>query len=664
MRGPSAVQYGSDSLGGVINVITAVPDFTQSGVRATGAVEIGATTAAASGNGQAHVSIQAPRAALRVGGTHMSVGNLRPGRGVDSHAAVTRFLGVTSQSVNGTRLPSSGYDQSGAFASARVQAGGRALVSAFYAHESQTGSSRYDRIAGGDGLFRSGFDPQTLDFGTLRANVSRLAGFDDLAATFSVNRQGDGRFEQTRPAAVVDRQSAVTTALGYQLEVRKHRNRHALSLGAEYFDEDISAERTRLNPVTGAQTANRPDVPAGTTYGSLGVFAHDIFELVPGRVSVRGGLRYGKFTFATVPDPVLGVTKERVQSDAVTFSAGAVITISSRLNATFNVSRGFRAPNAADFGNVGLTGGGGFEVAPSTAAGLGGMVATSGAAGATSTGVPVPALGPEVVYAFEPGLRLRAGRVDASVTAFDIEYLDAIERRAIAFDRNIVGSTISGFEIVRQDANGLAFIAQDIRPVATRVNQGHARLLGFEAEGQVRLTARLALHAQTSMTNGRLLATGAYLRRLPPPLGSVGIRWSTNRLVVDGTVDFAARQRRVSPLDLTDARIGGVRTRASIASFFNGTATDMGLVAGGVLLQTGETLAQVQTRVLGTATSAPLYTSAPGFVVLGARLNVRLSNRVNLIAIGENLTDRNYRFYGSGADAPGANLQVRLRASF
>ncbi|MDO8795638.1 MAG: TonB-dependent receptor [Vicinamibacterales bacterium] len=664
VRGPSAVQYGSDSLGGAINVITAAPDFTQTGVRVSGAVEVGATTAATSGNGQAHVSIQAPKAAFLLGGTHMNVGDLRPGRGVDSHAAVTRFLGLTSESVSGTRLPSSGYEQSGAFASARLQAGGRALVSAFYAHEAQTGSSRYDRIAGGDGLFRSGFDPQTLDFGTLRADVSRVAGFDDVIATLSVNRQGDGRFEQTRPTAVLDRQSAVTTALGYQLEARRRHKRHSVSLGAEYFDEDISAERVQINPITTVATANRPDVPNGTTYGSLGAFAHSIFALVPGRVSIRGGLRYGRFVFATKADPVLGVTRERVQSDAVTFNVGTVIALSSSLNATFNLSRGFRAPNAADFGSVGLTGGGGFEVAPSTAAELGGMVASSGVAGARSTGIAIPALGPEVVYAFEPGLRLRAGRVDASVTAFDIEYLDAIERRAVAFDRDIVGATISGFEIVRQDAFGLAFIAQDIRPVATRVNTGHARLLGFEAEGRVRLTTRLALHAQTSMTNGRLLDTGEYLRRMPPPLGSAGVRWSTDRLVVDGTVNLAARQTRLNPGDLTDSRIGGVRTRASIASFFNGTATDMGLVAGGLLLQTGETLAQVQTRVLGDATSAPLYSSAPGFAVLGARINAKLSSRVNLIVIGENLTDRNYRLYGSGADAPGANLQVRIRARF
>ena len=65
-----------------------------------------------------------------------------------------------------------------------------------------------------------------------------------------------------------------------------------------------------------------------------------------------------------------------------------------------------------------------------------------------------------------------------------------------------------------------------------------------------------------------------------------------------------------------------------------------------------------------TPKTAPLYRSAPGFAILSARMNLKLSSRVNLIAIGENLTDRNYRLYGSGADAPGANLQIRIRASF
>jgi len=41
-----------------------------------------------------------------------------------------------------------------------------------------------------------------------------------------------------------------------------------------------------------------------------------------------------------------------------------------------------------------------------------------------------------------------------------------------------------------------------------------------------------------------------------------------------------------------------------------------------------------------------------------------VSQHLDLTVIGENLTDRNYRLYGSGVDAAGANLQIRTRVRF
>ncbi|MND06240.1 hypothetical protein D3C83_275100 [compost metagenome] len=72
----------------------------------------------------------------------------------------------------------------------------------------------------------------------------------------------------------------------------------------------------------------------------------------------------------------------------------------------------------------------------------------------------------------------------------------------------------------------------------------------------------------------------------------------------------------------------------------------------------------MQTRLLGTATSAPLFTEAPGFATIGLRGGFRILPQLDLIVIGENITDRNYRLYGSGVDSPGANLEVRTRFRF
>jgi hypothetical protein len=77
---------------------------------------------------------------------------------------------------------------------------------------------------------------------------------------------------------------------------------------------------------------------------------------------------------------------------------------------------------------------------------------------------------------------------------------------------------------------------------------------------------------------------------------------------------------------------------------------------------TGETLAQVQNRVLGTG--AEMFRSTSGYRVLGLRGGVPLSSRADVIVIGENLTDRNYRLHGSGLDEPGMNVQARLRLRF
>jgi hypothetical protein len=166
------------------------------------------------------------------------------------------------------------------------------------------------------------------------------------------------------------------------------------------------------------------------------------------------------------------------------------------------------------------------------------------------------------------------------------------------------------------------------------------------------------------MANGRTLPDREFIRRMPPPMGGARLRWTGDRTWVEGVVTFATEQTRLNSGDLSDARIGAVRTQSSIASFFNGTATDMGLVSGGVLQATGETLAEVQARVLGTAGSGQLFTSQPGFTVFGLRAGVRITRSFDVTAIGENLADTNHRLYGSGVDAPGFNVQVRTRYRF
>ncbi|TAK19339.1 MAG: TonB-dependent receptor [Acidobacteria bacterium] len=665
VRGPGSVQFGSDALGGTINVRTWQPSLTRGRTVVHGSMDAVAGSADRSGAGNGEIAIQGSRAAIRFGANSRTVGDLRAGGGIDSHAAVVRFLGLPATTY-GPALRDTGFEERGGFAAGTARLDARSSLSGLYVRDSLTGSSRYDRIYGGDGVFRSGFDPQTLDFGYIRYQRNNSIGLDTLTATVSVNRQKDGRFEQTRPTTVFDHQASTTLVRGYAIEgARRVASRHLFSFGGELFDEKITASRAQDNPVTGASTPQRPDIPTGTTYLTLGAYLQDVTEIIPGRLIARGGVRLGRYTFDSVADAAFFVPAETVVQNAFTYNAGLVASVTKYLNATFTTSRGFRAANAADLGDIGLSGGGGFGMNPSRANSLGGLVGTTGGTDAVSTGETVPALRPEVLYSHELGLKLQGSRMSAAVSVYDTEYMDSIQRRAIVFPTSIVGQTISGFTVVRQDAAGLAYIAQDARPIGTRVNLDHARIQGLDASAHVNLNAAWSAAAYFSTSNGKLLSTGENLRRMLPPMGGARLRFSpSGQWWVEGTLAFARTQTRMNAGDLTDARIGGNRTRTSIASFFNGSAVDLGLVKSGVLVSTGETLAQVQTRLLGTATAAPVFTTGAGWVTVGLRGGVTLHRNVTLTVIGENLTDKNYRVFGSGLDAPGRNVQTRLSLKF
>jgi hemoglobin/transferrin/lactoferrin receptor protein len=675
VRGPGSVQYGSDALGGTINVLTPTPVPRDGGRRVKGHAEILAGSADLSGATDAGIHLRGPRLAALIGGGARAIGDLRPGRGRDSRSALSRFLGLPSSTLY-DRLPGTSFSQAGSRVLATARLGERDSVTGLYLHEQQHRVRRYDRMLGGDGLFRSLFDPQQLDFGYVRYTRRDVARLSELRAGVSFNRQQDGRLEQARPIARVERESGRVTARGYQAQANAIAGTHALTFGGEIYDESIRASRSFEAPGSGRLEAQRPEIPDRTGYVSTGLFLQDFAELVPGRLSARGGVRYGRFAFRTREDAALVVAAEEVTTDALTFNGGLVIGLTRAMNATVSVSRGFRAPNAFDLGAIGLSGGG-FELSPGRAASLGGRIGSSDGADAIDTGRAVAGLGPESLYAFEAGLKVRGARASGGIVFFDLELVDAIQRRTVIFGSPLVGTAVAGYEIVRQDGAGRAFVAADPRPLVTRVNIERARVAGFEADAQFRVAPAWLATAHFSVVRGRELGTDrgdaasatqadVPLRRMPPPLGGARVKWEplTHPVWAEVVATFAMAQTRVSSGDLSDPRIGAQRTRASIASFFEGTAVDLGLVSGGFLQPTGERLDQLQARLLGDAAARPLFTRTAGFVTLGLRAGWRISDVVDVAVLGENLADRHYRLHGSGVDAPGFNVQARVRYRF
>ena len=110
LRGPSSMQYGSDALGGSLNVLTRSPRLSPDAVRASGVVDLAVRGADRGSVAGAVIDVAGPHAALSAGATARGSRELRTGRGTDSRAAVTRFVGLPS-TVLYTRLPRTDYGQ-------------------------------------------------------------------------------------------------------------------------------------------------------------------------------------------------------------------------------------------------------------------------------------------------------------------------------------------------------------------------------------------------------------------------------------------------------------------------------------------------------------------------------------------------------------------------
>ncbi len=677
-RGPNSTQYGSDSLGGTLNLLPARPFAGTGGRKLQGEFSSLFRSADLAGGGTVRLAYGDEKLYVLGGGSFRRGQDLMPGGGRDSHAAVTRFLGVPSR-VLGERLQDTAFTQLGGYARVFWNAGQGQSVSATYHRGEQLGGSRYDQLNGGNGNLLNSFDPQVLDFFYTRYEKQKLGWLDSLQGTFSLNRQRDDRRFQGgsgNPLAPITEDDSDTRAFGYQLQGTAHVGpRHVFLFGGEAYDEYVDAAAERLDPVTSTLSEIRGRFPNGTRYRSWGLFLQHTSEWFGGRLRTQSGVRYSNAWFRTfaaknvTTSGSLGVPDYSTAMDDVTFQTGASYRLTPFLSVFGSVARGFRAPNVTDFSSVGLTSNG-FEVSPDQATQAKALIGTTANASAVSSAVNARQLSPESLLDYEGGLRLHTGRVWGSVSLFHYGVEDFITKRTILLPAGAVGTTIGGQTITQQLASGAVITAADPRPVITRVNVGRVRIRGFEGDLKVKLGAPWLVSTSISYLRGVDVATRNtpdIEGGLPPLNGFVSLRWqpSGRAFWLETFSYWSDAQDRLSSIELSDQRIGANRTRSSIAAFFNNGAVARGLVANGILLATGETLAEVQDRVLGVGVqSAPLFTSTPGFATLNFRGGYRMGERSEVIAVFENVLDRNYRLHGSGVDGAGRNLQLTYLLRF
>lgn len=688
LRGPNSAQYGSDSLGGAVQLISQPPAYATGGPEVHGRIGTFFNSSDLSFGGNTLASYGRRNLSIVVNLTSSRHNTIHPGGGFDTHAAVTRFLGLKSD-VFGERMTDTAFTQYGGLLRLFYQPAPTQQFTLHYQRNQQDGGKRYDQTLGGDGNLIADLRNFMLDFFYVRYESLRAGWFDNFTISYSLNTQREERVNQGGNGnlnAAITHQKERTWVNGTQaLASRQWGARNSLAVGGEFYYDLVRAPAYTLNPVTQAAAFSRPRVPDKANYRSGGLYIQDVWTAIPNRLRLTAALRYGFASYRSqaANSPLIDGKPlwpdDQLRVSSVTPRFGAMLTLMPGLSLSAQVSRGFRAPHITDLGTLGLTGNG-YEVPFADVATRGATVGSAADGTAVSTGRPVQQLVPETSWNYEGSLHLRRNRFDFDVTGFVNDIFANIALQTLILPPGATGTLLGDQVVISQLPSGAVFVAASTNPVLIRTNYDRARIFGIEQKLDLRITDTLSfsntytyLHSQDRGTGLPPNIEGG----TPPQQAWIKLRneLGHRRFWVEPYVCAVGRQDRLSTLDLGDRRTGAARSRSNIRSFFLNGATVRGLVAPGadgklgtaddILRSTSETLAQLQDRVLGIGVnSAPLFRAIPGYLIFNLRGGVHISERQELTLDLENLIDRNYRGISWGMDAPGRSIGLRYNLRF
>ncbi|HEY0428097.1 MAG TPA: TonB-dependent receptor [Pyrinomonadaceae bacterium] len=314
-------------------------------------------------------------------------------------------------------------------------------------------------------------------------------------------------------------------------------NKNLLTAGASFFRDANSDARYILRrspnfatfPPTLVTSEDRSSSVPDANFGSFAVFAQNEFEATK-KLKLVGGVRVDYFRSASKPTngftlPALtasqiedlslnGLTEGlNVSQTAVTGDFGAVYKLTGNVSLTGRIGRSYRVPNL-------------FERFFTDAGSVGGFV------------VGNPNLKPESGVNIDVGAKFSASKFAGSFTYFNNSYRDFLST-ALAFDRNN-----QPIRIIR--AGGAPI------DVYQTINIGKARIQGVEADGEYPIKLKfgfLTPGGNFSYLRGDDLGTGQPLNFISPFKTVLNLRWQDfqSRYFVEWTTRVVGKQERLSP---------------------------------------------------------------------------------------------------------------------
>lgn len=365
LRGPASVQYGSDALGGVINIITRQPAFSSAGFRLSGGLDYEYGSAAKSHRAKADVSGAGARVAFHLGGGYFEANDYESPTGI---------------------VPNSGMAQKSMEGNVRLLLGEQGVLRA---------DLQLTRTAD---IGFPGYDPRTsgIDIAFPRFDRDKFALTYDSGPVWGLGNVTVAAYAQNvvkeSKLDIGPRKSLTTSDVdsrGGSAQATAAVGPHFVVFGLDYYRDDLHDEAL-TRTATGSSTAVQ--VPDSTQEG-LGVHVQDEWRLSD-RWQLVLGVRGDRFTFVSHDDPRYLGTPFDESTSAVSGSLAARYEVTPNVALNASAGRAFRAPNLQERAYYGFVSGNLAYIEQN------------------------PGLDPETARNAELGLKVRSGRVSGGFTVY------------------------------------------------------------------------------------------------------------------------------------------------------------------------------------------------------------------------------------------------------
>jgi hemoglobin/transferrin/lactoferrin receptor protein len=330
VRGPSSVLYGSDAIGGVVNIITKQQAFHQDVFKLGGAVGYEYGDAAQSNRGHAEVDGAGNRTTFHIGASAFEAKDYSSPEGV---------------------VPNSGMKQRSFDGNLRFLVG-ESSVLRLDTQVTQTrdvGFPGYDPKTSGVDISFPRFDRNKYAVTYETGPFAGLNGFSVTTYNQTVVKESKRNISMGPRFFLNNFTRSDINSWGLNAKSSADFTSQHVTFGLDFYQDSLHDQTTASSPFG---TDNDVSVPDSDQQG-YGLYAQDEITLSP-RFQLAVGARGDRYTFVSKDDPHYQGTPFDVDQTAGSGNVSARYQVTRNVALTALVGRGFRAPNIQERSFFGL----------------------------------------------------------------------------------------------------------------------------------------------------------------------------------------------------------------------------------------------------------------------------------------------------------------------